>query len=372
MVKKRIPLLILALFIGFTLYGSSQTCTPKFGFIRLPLRGNAFDIHFINISGSPVSARPNFYTSTSIPSETQRNILFIPNTRINNISGLPPEIKLKPIQRYNLDGKNGIIARKSIQGIVIYNNPVSYKKYVCSPEADFTTYSSFMWTNGTRAQKDGVNSFRKAMDDINNLSYSIEVPIDNGNEVMSFDLKLKALSNLNTTIKEKAAAPGIIADFNNIAAILTIVGGILNIPTNPAAGIIGTLSGVAWTISGTLWQMNDDYNYTLISLYNKGLSWLSSPFDILVYPENYTVKDKTGKTIAIPEFDRERCSLTYFRGTNSNPQSIIVQLSSTIKGDLYVYVISKAHIKSTEINNLLKRSKIYLKNKVEDVIEQKK
>lgn len=354
------------------MFGAGTNNIPKYGYLRLPMRGNAFDIHFINVTESEVSAKSFYFDGKNVPQENLRNLIFVPNQRKNDIYGLPPDIRLRPLQRYEVDGKKGVIARKSIQGVVVYNNPLSYDEYIYNPKANFTTYSSFMWTNGTRTQADGINSYKNAMSEIDNFFYDVEIPIKGAGETLFFRLKMKAVSNLDIKLKEHAAAPGIVADFNNIAAILTIVGGILNIPSNPAAGIVGTLSGVAWTISGTLWMMNDDFNYTLISLYNKGLSWLSSPFDIIVYPEDYKVENSKGETIAIPEFDRERCSLTYFLGTHSNPQSVIVQMSGTEKGDLYVYIISKNLIKKSNIDNILDKNQNYLEKIVEDVIEQKR
>ena len=369
----KILLLSFVFTVSFCLTGTGQNNKPKYGFLRLPLRGNAIDIHFVNLTSSSVEAIPYYYNNEdNIPDTKSRNLLFFPNHDKGNKEDFPVDVKLKPMQTYMSQDKTRVIARKFIQGVLVYNNPLTYREYVYDAKANYASYSSFMWSNGTRTEKDGRNSFKNAMEEINNLYYKIKIPLRDGKEILSFNLRLLTDSNLDVTSKEYASAPGYVQDFNNIAAMLTIVAGILTIPTNPPAGIITTLSGVAWTISGTGWMIDSDYNYTQYNLFNKGLSWLSSPFDLIAFPEDYKVKDINGKIIAIPAFDRERCTLTYFLGTNSNPQSIIVQIAGSTKGDLYIYLISKNIIKKSNIKNLFQKNKIYLKKSVTNAIEQKK
>ena len=340
---------------------------PVNGSARIPIRGNSLDIHFVNLTGSKVEITPNFFKdSNKLPESRNRNIIFIPNLgkKRNGRDDMPVPFILDPMTILTANSKSRLIAEKFIQGILVYNNPASYykkdKELVYNAKADIATYSSYMWSNGIRTRNDGLYAFSNAIEEINNFFYEIKVPIDD-EKTLTCDIKFTAFSNLSSISITDSNTTGYVQDFNNIAAILTIVGGILSIPTNPPAGIVTLLSGVAWTISGTGWMINSTYSKTKYNLYNNGSSWLSSPFDIYVYPKNYYVKNKNDVNVSEAEYDEKRSRLNYFLGTKSTPDSIFIQIASSIKGDLYIYIMSKTVVNKINIIELLKTNEFQVK-----------
>jgi hypothetical protein len=365
--KSKIIELALLYFIcaEFLLFGTTSL-PPINGSARVSIRGNSLDIHFVNLTGFKIKITPNFFKNSSdLPKSKDRNLLFIPNLGKNKNcrDDMPIPFSLDPMAIYTENGISRFIAKKFIQGILIYNNPASYynddRELIYNSNSRVATYSSYMWTNGVRTRNDGNYAFANAIDELNNFYYSIMLPIDN-QKFLTCNIKFAALSNLSSVSITNASTTGYIQDFNNIAAILTIVAGILNIPTNAPAGVVTLLSGVAWTISGTGWMIESTYSKTKYKLYNNGSSWLSSPFDVYVFPENFYIRDKNNRKLSVAEYDETRCRLNYFLGTKFKPESIFIQIASSPKGDLYIYLISKTVLNKINVNELLKTNEFQI------------
>jgi hypothetical protein len=365
----RFKLLIIFSFFCFAVISfGNDNKPPVNGSARVPMRGNSLDVHFVNLTGSKVEITPYFFKNNKkLPVSENRNLLFIPNLgkKKSGKADMPIPFSLEPMTIFTAKDQSRLVAKKFIQGMLVYNNPASYyekdKEEIYNTKAGLSTYSSYMWTNGVRTRNDGLYAFSKAIDEINNFHYGIKIPVD-GDRTISCDLKFAALSNLSSVKITDSSTTGYIQDWNNIAAILTIVGGILAIPTNPPAGIVGMLSGVAWTISGTGWMIESTYSKSKYNLFNVGSSWLSSPFDIYVYPKHCFIKDKENKNISEAEYDQARYRLNYFLGTNSKPETISIQIASSEKGDLYIYFISKTIINKKNVKELLSTNEFQKRN----------
>ena len=367
MAKMNMRSFLIFCFLAISAFSYANTTKPPVnGSLRIPLRGNSLDVHFVNLTASEVELTPFFYKGTKkLQKSKERNILFIPNLGKKEVEqeDMPVPFTLKPMTIYTANKNSRLVANKFIQGLLVYNNPGTYyenKEEIYNQQADIAAYSSYMWTNGLRTRNDGLYAFSKAIDDINNLYYGIKITAND--KTITCNLKFTAMTNLSSDSITDSNTTGYIQDWNNIAAILTIVGGILSIPTNPPAGIVGMLSGVAWTISGTGWMIDSTYSNTTYNLYNLGSSWLSSPFDIYAYPEDYYIQDEEKNIISEAEYDESRCRLNYFLGTNAQPEAISIQIASSSKGDLYIYFISKTIVNKGNIQELLKTNEFNVQN----------
>ena len=344
------------------------------GFLNVPLRGNAVDIHFTNLTASKLSVNAFYFDNKAkVPELSKRNILFIPNNGDISITPeLPLSFSLAPAVLYK--SKHFVLKGQSfIQGIVIYNNLSSYQDKILynggyNRDEQFATYSAFMWSHGIRAPDDGTGVFKNAMNEINNLKYKLRMRINKDLQI-SLDLNFKTVSNLKTEDKslkipeELKRLRNINVAAAEIAAFTKMAGGIVNILTNPPAGILITISGAFNEVQAlTLYMINTYVGEHLINQTVKGESWLSSPFNILVKPEKFYIKNSEGKVLDIADYNIQNSKVIFYLGNNIKPQFIEVQLSASDKGDLFINFISSSLIKNNNPNNFSNTNEFNIKN----------
>ena len=338
--------------------------------IRIPLRGNALDIHFINLCGSSVIISPSYFDNSKdrIPNINNRNLLFIPNTGSNrDLQSLPISITIPPAKFVNTPKGKKIMGSKFIQSMIIYNNFMTtdedcwqvnlpplkktLKNYGYNIDNNSATYSSFMWTNGTRTRDDGMYSFNKAMNELKELKYNIQVKLADG-RTLEFNLDFDAISDLLESEKIITHKPGFLSFSDDTAVLLYTMGGIAAFSAGPWVGAIYLLGDVAWGIAAIGTTIEDDKSYTKFTLKNRNYSWLSSPFDLIIRIKDYAIKNYKGKVIDTPEYNILNSRLDYFLGTDSTPNNIIVQVSASTKGDLHIYIVSGTIFDVKNINEL--------------------
>ena len=177
---------------------------------------------------------------------------------------------------------------------------------------------------------------------------------------LTFDLVFSTQSHLDTTTTSTAYSPyrlkllNIADAFDQVAALTDLAGGILAIPLNPGGGALQVVSGSAWEVQALFQTAADNYVSYKTSQSDVGYSWLSSPFDILVYPKNYYLRSKNNTILAIPEFNEQKGNILCFLGNNSRPETIIIQFRSSSKGDLYINIISGTVLRTNSIEALEK------------------
>lgn len=335
----------------------------KNGSVWVPIRGNALDIHFYNLTKNRINCEPAFYTNKNkkiSPKLERRNLLFIPNEDKANSKkrNMPVSFQLTPAKIISNKKKTGIAAKKFIQSVLIYNNINTYSKdilnYEYNSESRTAPFSSFIWTNGTRTRTDGLYAFKNAMEEINNLSYKVSIKLNDGRE-LSFKLKLNSSSDIKEKKKLKHHKPGVAAMADDITVLIYTAAGTISMAASPAvSGGLILLGDATWGVASLADTLNEDYQYSKYTPKNTEYSWLSSPFDLLVYPKDYWMKNKKGEKVETPEFDKKRCRLTYYLGKDHNPETIVVQISASRKGDLKVYIISGSLFDTKKIKNFLK------------------
>ena len=340
--------------IFLCLYCSAIDAAQRDSYISIPMRGNALDLHFSNFTASEMKVAPSFYSNDSdTPDVSLRNVIFIPNTGDRKQpEELPLTFTLPPAKLYK--DKNYILKGQSlVQGLIIYNNIASYtanKLYNngYNRNEGYTTYSSFMWSQGVRAPDDGSNVFKNAMDEIDNLKYSLSMNINKDLNI-SLDLCFKTKSNLITENKSPDIPPELnrLRNINviagEIAAFTKIAGGILHMATNPPAGILVTISGVFNEVQAlSLYMINTYVGENIVSQSVKSDSWLSTPFNIQVKPENFYITDSEGNVLDIADCHRHNGELLFYLGNNIKPQYIKVEITPSLKGDLFVNFVSSS------------------------------
>ncbi|HJO92102.1 MAG TPA: hypothetical protein QF753_01770 [Victivallales bacterium] len=336
------------------------------GFSKVPLRGNSLDIHFTNLTNATVKVEPFYYdNSKKVPDVGVRNLLFIPNSGkgIYKKNNMPIAFELDSAKIYSANKKYRLAAKKFIQGILVYNNTLSYrtklKNYSYNNFSHFATYSSFMWSNGVETNDKGLYAFSNAMSEIDNLKYKFDITLADKRH-LTFDLVFSTQSHLDTTTTSTAYSPyrlkllNIADAFDQVAALTDLAGGILAIPLNPGGGALQVVSGSAWEVQALFQTAADNYVSYKTSQSDVGYSWLSSPFDILVYPKNYYLRSKNNTILAIPEFNEQKGNILCFLGNNSRPETIIIQFRSSSKGDLYINIISGTVLRTNSIEALEK------------------
>ena len=330
--------MLISAFVFITQQITSFAVEKGAGNIRIPLRGNAIDIHFINLCGSPVKVIPEFYNNSpkEIPAINNRNLLFIPNTGSDKkLQSMPINITIPPAEIINTaDNKKKLVGRKFIQSVIVYNNLKTFgencwqsnlpftkkplKNYGYNTDNKSATYSSFMWTNGTRTRDDGLFTFNNSMNELKKLKYKINVELKDG-RTLNFELNFDAISNLLENKKIITHKPVFLSFSDDTPVLLYTMGGIAAFSAGPWVGAIYLLGDVAWGIAAIDTTIEDDKSYTKFTLKNRIFPWLSSPFDLLINIDNYSIKNKNGKTIDIPEIryiisaESEKGTIHYYK-----------------------------------------------------------
>ncbi|MCP4180048.1 MAG: hypothetical protein GY756_19980 [bacterium] len=363
--KYRFIILSACLFFLFNISMNIIGKVTDEGFSRIPLRGNSLDIHFTNLTNATVKVKPYYFAnSKKVPHVNNRNLLFIPNSgkAIYKNDNMPIAFELDSAKIYNSNKKFRLAAKKFIQGILVNNNTLSYqtglKNYGFNEFGSFATYSSFMWSNGVETNDRGLYSFSNAMNEINNFKYEFDITLPDKRH-LTFDLVFSTQSHLDTTITSTAYTPyrlkllNIADAFDQVAALTDLAGGILAIPVSPGSGVLQIVSGAAWEVQALFQTAADNYVSYNTSQSAVGYSWLSSPFDVLVYPKNYYLKSKNNTILALPEFNEQKGNILCFLGNNSKPETIVIQLRSSSKGDLYINIISGTVLRTNNIDDLV-------------------
>jgi hypothetical protein len=364
--KYRFIIVLVNIFFLFNISLSIMADTADETLSKVPLRGNSLDIHFTNLTNATIKVKPYYFDNTEkVPNVTDRNLLFIPNSgkSIYKEENMPIAFKLDSAKIYKANNKYRLAAKKFIQGILVYNNTNSYQtdmdNYGFNEFGNFATYSSFMWSNGIQTNDKGLYSFSNAMNEINNFKYKFDIVLPDKKH-LTFDLVFSTQSNLDTATTSTAYTPYRLKLLNiadvadQVAALTDLAGGIVTVPLAPASGVLQIISGSAWEVQALAQTAADNYVSYKTTQNEAGYSWLSSPFDIFVYPENYYLKDKDNKILAVPEFDEQRGNILCFLGNNSKPETIMIQLRSSSKGDLYINIISGTVLRTNNIDDLVK------------------